>query len=313
MERRAAPCYPGSMSATDLNHIRPGPAAADYALLFTLAAIWGGSFTFIKMGVDTVPAATTTFCRLVVASAVMLAIAAYKGERWPSGGRLWAIILATSITGNALPFTLISWGEERIDSGLAAILMGVMPLTAMLIAHIMTADDRLTPGKLAGVVLGFVGLIILIGPGRLTGLGGDVVRELAVAAAAVSYGLNANITRSLTGAPPLTTIAAVMLVSALIMLPISLAADHPWVLSPSSTSIFAIVMLGIFQTAIGTVMLFMLVRRQGASFYSQINFLVPISGVLWGAVVLGERPSLTAFVALVAILSGVAVARVARG
>jgi drug/metabolite transporter (DMT)-like permease len=300
------------MSATDTTPARPGPATTDYLLLFTLAAIWGGSFTFIKMGVETVPAATTNFLRLVVASTVMLAIAAYKGERWPSGSRLWAIILATSITGNALPFTLISWGEERIDSGLAAILMGVMPLTTMLIAHLMTADDRLTPGKLAGVALGFAGLVILIGPGRLTGLGGNVVRELAVAAAAVSYGLNANITRSLTGAPPLTTIAAVMLVSALIMLPVSLAADHPWVLTPSSTSIFAIVMLGVFQTAVGTVMLFMLVRRQGASFFSQINFLVPISGVLWGAVVLGERPSLTAFVALVAILAGVAVARVSR-
>jgi drug/metabolite transporter (DMT)-like permease len=187
-----------------------------------------------------------------------------------------------------------------------------MPLTAMLIAHLMTADDRLTPGKLAGVALGIAGLVVLIGPERLTRLGGDVVRELAVAAAAVSYGLNANITRSLTGAPPLTTIAAVMLVSALIMLPVSLVVDQPWTLSPSASSIFAIVMLGIFQTAIGTVMLFMLVRRQGASFFSQINFLVPISGVVWGAVVLGERPALTAIVALVAILAGVAVAGVSR-
>ncbi|MEZ5923106.1 MAG: DMT family transporter [Hyphomicrobiaceae bacterium] len=300
------------MSSSPLESVRSGPALADYLLLFLLAAIWGGSFTFIKMGVATVPAATTTFSRLVVASAIMLAITAWKGERMPLGGRLCGIIFLTSITGNALPFTLISWGEERIDSGLAAILMGVMPLTAMLIAHALTTDDRLTPAKMAGVALGFAGLVVLIGPSRLSGLGGDVMRELAVAAAAVSYGINANVTRSLTGAPQYATIAAVMMVSALIMLPVSLVSDRPWTLDPSLASVLAIVLLGIFQTAIGTVMLFMIVRRQGASFFSQINFLVPISGVIWGAVVLGERPGLSAFAALATILLGVAVARMGR-
>ncbi len=300
------------MSANQAQSMRPGPAAADYLWLFLLAAIWGGSFTFIKMGVETVPAATTTFARLVIASVIMVAIALWQRDPWPSGARLWAVILLTSITGNALPFTLISWGEERIDSGLAAILMGVMPLTAMIIAHVLTSDDRLTPGKLAGVALGAVGLVILIGPARLTSLGGDVIRELAVAAAAISYGINANVTRSLTGAPRYSTIALVMMVSAAIMAPISLIADQPWTLSPSASSIFAIVMLGIFQTAIGTIILFLLVRRQGASFFSQINFLVPISGVIWGAVVLSERPALSAFVALGVILAGVAVARMGR-
>lgn len=300
------------MSDSGTLNARPAPAVADYLWLFGLAAIWGGSFTFIKMGVDTVPAATTTLLRLVVAAAVLLAIALYQKERWPSGGRLWAAILITSVTGNVLPFTLISWGEERIDSGLAAILMGVMPLTTMVIAHFVTSDDRLTPGKLAGVALGLVGLVILIGPARLTSLGGDVIRELAVAAAAVSYGINANVTRPLTGGPPYSTIAAVMLVSAALQLPLSLVWDHPWTLQPSASSIFAIIMLGIFQTAIGTVILFLIIRRQGASFFSQINLLVPVSGVIWGAVVLSERPTLSAVVALAVILAGVAVARMGR-
>ncbi len=160
---------------------RPHPALADYLLLFGLAALWGGSFTFIKMGVETVPAVTTTLLRLLIATALILALAYWRGERLPRGGRIWRVVLATAITGNAVPFTLISWGEERIDSGLAAILMGIMPLTTMLIAHAVTVDDRLTPGKIAGIVLGFIGLVILIGPARLTSLGGDVIRELAVA------------------------------------------------------------------------------------------------------------------------------------
>lgn len=278
-------------------------------LLFGLAVLWGGSFAFIKMGVETVPAVTTTLLRLCIATVIMLGLAFWRREPLPSGGRMWGVVLATAISGNALPFTLISWGEERIDSGLAAILMGVMPLTAMLIAHVMTSDDRLTAGKIAGIVLGFLGLVILIGPGRLTGLGGDVVRELAVAAAAICYGINANVTRSLSGVPQFAAIAAVMLVSAALLLPVSLLVDQPWTLAPSARSLAAIVTLGIFQTALGTVILFTLVRRQGASFFSQINFLVPISGVLWGAVVLGERPGLTAYIALGFILMGVAIAR----
>lgn len=300
------------MSTPGTERARAGRATADYLWLFALAVIWGGSFTFIKIGVETVPAATTTFLRLVVASAVMVAVALWGREPWHAGGRLWAMILFASVTGNALPFTLISWGEERIDSGLAAILMGVMPLTTMLIAHFLTVDDRLTPGKLAGVALGLVGLVILIGPARLTGLGSDVIRELAIAGAAVSYGVNANATRALTGAPQFSTIAAVMLVSAAIMAPVALVADEPWTLAPSAASILAIVTLGVVQTAVGTIILFMLVRRQGASFFSQINFLVPISGVIWGAVVLAERPPVSAFVALGVILAGVAVARMGR-
>lgn len=288
---------------------RPHPALMDYLLLFGLAALWGGSFTFIKMGVETVPAVTTTLLRLIIAAALMLMLARWRGEWLPGGTRIWGAVLLTAITGNALPFTLISWGEERIDSGLAAILMGVMPLTTMLIAHAMTADDRLTPGKLAGIALGFLGLVVLIGPARLTGLGEDVVRELAVAAAAICYGINANVTRSLTGVPQTAAIAAVLLVSALILLPVSIVVDRPWTLAPSVQSLSAIITLGIFQTALGTVILFTLVRRQGASFFSQINFLVPISGVLWGALVLGERPILSAYVALGIILAGVAIAR----
>lgn len=289
--------------------VRPPPMPADYALLFGLAALWGGSFTFIKMGVETVPAVTMTLMRLAIAAGVMLALARWQGERLPRGSRIWGAILVTAITGNALPFSLIGWGEERIDSGLAAILMGVMPLTTMLIAHVMTTDDRLTPGKIAGIVLGFIGLVILIGPSRLTGLGGEVMRELAVAAAAFCYGINANVTRSLNGVPRMAAIASVMLVSALLLLPVSLIVDQPWSIEPTARSLLAIVALGIFQTALGTVILFTLVRRQGASFFSQINFLVPISGVLWGAVVLGERPGLTAYLALGIILMGVAIAR----
>lgn len=214
-----------------------------------------------------------------------------------------------ALSGNALPFTLITWGEERIDSGLAAILMAVMPLTTVVLAHFFTSDERMTSRKAIGVALGIVGLVILLGVDKLSGIGTDTVRQLAVAAAAVSYGINALITKRLLGLPRWSLVAGIMLASSAIMVPASLIVDHPWTLEPSMRSVLAIVVLGMVQTAIATLMMFALVRRQGASFFSQINFMVPLFGVMWGAFILAERPSANAYVALALILAGIAIAR----
>ncbi|MEZ5773564.1 MAG: DMT family transporter [Hyphomicrobiaceae bacterium] len=288
---------------------RPYPGLADYSLLLLLAALWGGSFTFIKIGVETVPSLTLTAMRLVIATATLLLFARLAGERVIPDRRLWPAVLAAGITGNALPFALISWGEEHIDSGLAAILMGVMPLATVIIAHFVTSDEKLDLRKIVGVLLGLAGLVVLIGPEKLLTLGGDVPRQLAVAGASLCYAVNANITRTLTRAPPRGTVAAVLLVSTVIMVPISLLVDRPMSLSPSLASMLSIVTLGIVQTGIATLMLFEIVRRQGASFFSQINYLVPIAGVVWGAIVLGERVPPSAYAALALILLGVAIAK----
>jgi drug/metabolite transporter (DMT)-like permease len=285
------------------------PGAADFALLLLLAAVWGGSFTFIKLAVETIPAATTTLGRLIVATLTLGAIAAIMRERLPQGRELWQAILLAALTGNALPYTLIAWGEEGLDSGLAAILMGVMPLVTVFLAHFLTADEGLTVRKLIGVVLGLVGLVVLIGPDKLAGLGDDVIRQGAVALAACCYAVNALVTRSLTKAPPFTTMTVVMALSAAMLLPVALFADRPWQLAPTTTSIVAMTALGVIQTGLGMIVMLMIVRRQGATFFSQINFLVPIAGVAWGAMALAERPPANAYLALGIILLGVAVAR----
>lgn len=285
------------------------PGAGDYGLLLMLAAIWGSSFLFIKLSVDTVPAATTTLLRLIVAAAILVAVAAHARQPMPRGARVWGLILLASLTGNALPFTLISWGEEVIDSGLAAILIAVMPLTTIVLAHLLTADEKLTARKGIGVALGFGGLVVLIGPEKLLHLGEDTLRELAVAGAAFCYGVNAIVTKALAGHPRRALAAAIMVASALMLVPASLLLDRPWDLQPSEQSLAAIGVLGIAQTAIGTLLLFAIVSRQGASFFSQINFLVPVFGVFWGVVLLAERPPSNAYGALTLILLGIAIAR----
>jgi drug/metabolite transporter (DMT)-like permease len=289
------------------------PGGGDYALLILLSAIWGSSFIFIKLAVDTAPAASATAVRLAVGALTMFVIARLAGQTLPRGLRLWTQIALAGLFGNALPFTLISWGEEVIDSGLAAILMAVMPLTTILLAHLLTEDEKLTPAKALGVFLGIAGLIVLIGPQKLSHLGGDVVRQLAVAAAATCYGINAILVRSLTGLPRRSLIASLLIVSFVMLLPVVVYVDRPWTVSPSALSWSAMAVLGLLHTALATLIMFAIVSRQGASFFSQINFLVPLFGVFWGVVALSENPPPNAYLALALILAGIAIARGSMG
>ncbi len=284
------------------------PGASDYARLLVLAAIWGSSFLFIKIAVESVPAVPMTTLRIGLAAVVMLVIARVAGEALPKDPRLWAFIALAGLFGNALPFTLISWGEEQIDSGLAAILMAPMPLTTLLLAHAFT-EEKLSPGKLAGVALGIAGLVVLIGPESLTKLGDDTVRQLAVAAAGCCYAVNAVVSKWLTSSSRLGMTASVMLVSAAMMLPLSLFDLAAWQFTPAAGALVSIVVLAVMQTAIGTLLMLGIVARQGASFFSQINYFIPLFGVMWGVLILAERPSPNAVMALVLILGGVAVAR----
>ncbi len=289
------------------------PGLADYGLLLLLSAIWGSSFLFIKLAVETTPAVSMTAARLLLAGIILLCMANLAKQKLPRGKDLWFWILMSAFFGNALPFGLIGWGEEKIDSGLAAILMAVMPLTTLVLAHVFTTDEKITLPKFIGVLLGFAGLIVLIGPEKLATLGEETVRQLAVAAAAVCFGINAIITKRLTGLPPKGLAAAIVMSSALMLIPASFLFDTPAEIRPSALSAISIVALAIFHTVIATFLLFAIIRKQGASFFSQINFLVPLFGVAWGAVLLSERPSANAYVALALILLGVAIARISFG
>lgn len=285
------------------------PGFKDYVLLVLLAAIWGSSFMFIKIAVIEIPPVSVAAARIAIAAAILFVAARMAGQVLPNDKVVWFTIILGAVTGNAIPFTLIGWGEEQIDSGLAAILMATMPLTTVLLAHFFTSDEKLTVRKAVAVSFGLVGLIVLIGPEKLARLGDQTVRELAVAGAATCYAINAIITKRLVHLPRRAVAAAMLVVSAFMMIPASLIIDRPWTLAPSGLALIALIVLGVLQTAVATILLFAIVRRQGASFFSQINFLVPLFGVMWGALALAERPSANAFAALVLILIGIAVVR----
>jgi len=289
---------------------RTGPHAIDYALLGLLASLWGLSFILIKVGVTSVSPETLTAMRLVCAASVMWLALAMTGARLPLDrqGLLLAGLVATF--GAFLPFLLISWGQVKTDTGLTAILMGVMPLATILIAHFTIADDRMTGAKALGVALGFIGVVVLIGPEKLLALGSETVRQIAIATAAVCYGASAVMTRRMMGTRSQIGLATmIMTIAAGLAVTLAFWRDGLPEALPPPGPLAAIVCLGVVQTGLAQILLFQIVARQGASFFSQINFLVPLLGAFWGVVLLGEHLPLGALAALGFILSGLAVSR----
>ena len=285
------------------------PAPRDYLMLLLLGSVWGGNFLLIKLGVATIPATSFAVLRLAIAAAVMAVLAIYLREPFSIPRRSWGPMLIACISGNALPFILIGWGQQRVDAGIAAICMGVMPLATILMAHFATFDEKLTLRKLAGVMFGFIGLAILIGPKSLQGLGNQALAELAICLGAFSYGVNALANKVLRGQPVSALATVTFSISALIDLPFALLWDYPWARTPSWQSWVALVVLAALPTGLGTLQMFSVIRRLGVTFFSQINFIVPVFGVLWGALLLGETPPVNALLALVCILMGIAVTR----
>lgn len=286
------------------------PGIFDYFLLITLAAMFGASFMMTKIAVVDVPPATIAFARIALAAAIMYVIMAFARQSFEALQGHWHMVFFTGLFGNAFPFFLISWGQEKVDAGLTAILMAVMPLITLVLAHVFTPDEKLTIFRVLGFVLGLLGVAVLIGFEKLGNLGGEVIREYAIMAAACCYGVHAILSKSLVRLPRYAVSAAVLIVSTLALLPVVLYLDQPWELSPSMLSVSMLVLLGLFPTALGTLMLFMIIGRQGAGFLSQINFLVPVFGIFWAILFLSEVLPPNAILALFIILAGIAIARI---
>lgn len=290
----------------------------DVLLLLLLSALWGASFLFIKIVLETVPPLTLVAGRVVVAALTLTLILYWQGGRLPKPGRDWLPFLVMGFFNNAVPFTLISWGEVYIDSGLAAILNATMPFFTAMIAHFVISDERLNRNKGLGIGLGLLGVLVLIGPGALRGLGLHVWGQLAIVAASLSYAVATVFSRLVlrrqqqnTQLAPQTLrmkVAASQLMSAtFFVLPVSLVVDRPWTLRPAMASLAALLVLAVFGTAVAYIIYFRLLSTAGATFTSMVTYLLPISGIFWGALLLDERLSGLAIAALLLILSGVAI------
>ena len=290
---------------------KPLPGPVDFALLATLGAVWGGSFMLIKLALVGFTPAQLTASRLTLAAVILAAVALWRGEALRFSARDLMFIGLVGFFGNAFPFVLISWGETTVDAGLAAILMGIMPLATLVMAHVFAGEQTLNAPRIAGVCVGLAGLVILVGPHVLGQIGRQGLAQLAILCAALSYTVNAILSKKLLHLPRRAAAAAIIGAGAAMTLVLTALEGGPAPVNVTAVSLFAVLLLALFPTALATILVFVVLERQGAGFFGLVNLLVPLFGVAWAFVVLGEVPGASALLALVLILGGIAITRVA--
>ena len=264
---------------------------AEWAVLVILALIWGAAFFCIKVAVTHVEPLTYVWLRLSIAAAALWGLLRWRGERLSLPLQVWGAILVLALLNNMIPFALFGWGQQRIASGLASILNATTPIWGVIAAHLWTRDERMTPTKIIGVLIGFAGVATMIGPDLL--LGGDsLLPQLACLAAAFCYavaGVWARRFKAL-GVPPLKVAAAQLAVGAFAMAPLAMAVDQPWLDPwPPLEAWASIIALALFATALGYVLYFRLIASAGATNALLVTLLVPPTAILLGGLFFAEK------------------------
>ena len=277
----------------------------DYLLLGTLALIWSTSFLLIKIAIETIGPFSLTAARLILAAIFLVIILALKGERLPIHTNAIKLYLVVGIFGNSVPFAMISLGEVYIDSSLAAILMGIMPISTFVLAHFFIPSEPMTPRKVFGVFLGFTGLITLVGLAALKSLGGQLFGQLVVLFGALCYSFTAIYVRRQPTFNGFHMATGAVVVAAISSVPAALLLEHPFDMTPDSTALASTVALGFFHTGIAALIYFRTIRNLGAVIFAQINYLVPVLGSLWGVLILGEFIGWRIVAALSLVLIGI--------
>ena len=289
--------------------IRTQMNKSDWGTLLVLALIWGAAFLFIGVAVRHVPPLTYVWLRLAIAAAAMWAFLRWKGAALDLPRSAWGSILLLALLNNALPFTLFGWGQTHIASGLASILNATTPIWGVVVAHFFTADERLTPRKLAGVLLGFGGVALMIGPSLLSNLGSSALAQLACVTAALLYALAAVWARRFRrqGLSPLTVTTGQLTAGAAMMLPVALIVDQPWTMAmPPLTAWGSIIALAVVCSAFGYVLYFRLIDSSGATNALLVTLLVPPVAILLGSLFLAEVLAPQDFAGLALIALGLA-------
>ena len=278
-------------------------------VLLVLGAVWGASFLFIKIGVQELAPETLVALRLIIASLVLLGVLYARGLRLPTRWRTWVDFLFLGVIGLIFPYLLITWSEQSIPSGMAAILNATTPLFSVLAAYVWTREERLGGLKLLGVALGFAGVVVAVGVEQLDLRRADTQAQLAVLAAAACYGI-AGIygRRAFRGIPALVPATGQMLMGALLITPYALLVRGVPSPLPSATALWAVLALAVLGTAMAYILLYWLMERIGATRTSMVTYLLPPFALVYGALFLQERIALNAVLGLGLVVAGILLA-----
>ncbi len=304
------------LRAFGLNFVSHRHPLIHWVMLLALVVMWGSSFGLTKIAVSTASADSVVAARLLVAGVFLVGLLFASGKRVPRDGRVWLAFMAMAVMGNVLPYWLISWGQETVESGLAGVLMAVMPLVTLVLAHFFVKDDRMTRSKAVGFLLGFLGVVILMSPGvgfGLAGSGASLLAQLAIIAGAVCYAINTIIAKHCSVSDSLVAAAGTAIAANLLLVPVAWNDLPALVGSFDLASFLAVVILGVVSTALAPILYFHLIRQAGPTFFSLINYLIPVWALLFGILFLEESLGWTAFAGMAFILGGIAVSQFAKG
>jgi drug/metabolite transporter (DMT)-like permease len=287
-------------------HPQPASMATELALLLALATLWGASYTFIRVGVATIPPITLIACRTLMAGLLLLAIMRWRGVRMPLDATTWRRFLFQACLNSVIPWTMVAWGTRALDASVATILNSTAPIFTFILTFAITRHEAVTSRKLVGVVAGMVGICLIVGVQALAGLGEQLAAQIALLLAAVCYAGAAIFGRAFRDLDPMAPAAGSLLCGAAILIPLSLVVDRPWTLAPSTNSLLALLALAVFSTALAFVIYFRLIQTLGSiGATAQAYLRVPI-GVAASVLVLGEQLSSTAWIGLACVVIGVA-------
>ncbi|MDA9508536.1 permease [Bradyrhizobium sp. CCBAU 11386] len=280
--------------------------AFEIGLLLLLALIWGSSFTLIKVAIPTIPPFTMVAARVTIAAILLLLIAATQGHTLPRRTSVWAAFVVQGLLQSALPFTLISWGEAHIASGLAGVLNVTPPMFVLAIA-MMTGHGRqsISGRKIVGVALGLAGVAVTMGADALSGIGTTApLAQAAVLCASLCYAVAPIWGQRFSGLPAIVTAAGAMSCAAVLMLPAAAILEQPWTLAPTAQAVVAVLGLAVVCTALAMVIYFRLIRTLGPLGTTSGSYLRAGFAVALGTAWLGERFTWSLLAGMALILAG---------
>jgi drug/metabolite transporter (DMT)-like permease len=289
--------------------IRTQMNRSDWLILIALAVIWGSAFMFIGVAVRHVQPLTYVWLRVAIAAAGMWAFVKLSGGKVELGREVWGSMIVLALLNNAIPFALFGWGQTHIASGLASILNAMTPIWGVVVAHFLTHDERMNPRKIVGVLLGFGGVAVMIGPSLLSSLGANALAQLACVSAGLLYALAAVWARRFRaqGVTPLSVTTGQLTAGAIIMFPVAMIVDRPWLhAAPPLSAWGAIIALALLCSAFAYVLYFRLIDSAGATNALLVTLLVPPVAILLGGLFLGEHLAPQDFIGLALIAFGLA-------
>lgn len=285
------------------------PTLFDVAQLIFVGAIWGGAFIFIAVALDDFGPISIASWRVSLGAVVLLGIALLIGQRFPRGLLEWRKIVFVGCLNSAIPFFLISWGQQFISSAETALLMAMGTFFALIVSHFTSVDERINNARALGVGVGFIGVLVLVFWDIQETGSGELAGQLAVTLAGCSYATSSIVSRRLTHLPMISTSAATLLTASIYMIPLAFLLEDPLPVTVSNHSLFALMYLGVIATALAMTLRFFIIRANGAVFMSMVGYLVPLFGVLWSALYFDDAVNLQTLSALALILLGIAITR----